>query len=191
MTKDQDNGLEKVLTANLSRAIDWLKFAETKNAALLTFSSAWIVGLFNYISSSAPEFLKTCAMWSIPFFVLAAILAVVSFVPRTVLGKFYSRKISGSRERNLLFFGDLKDVDLGAASQEIRARYSPDADRALADKYVDDVSVQLVVISRIAYHKFSLFDWGAAAVISAFIVMMIVVPAAALLQTLVSTANGP
>lgn len=38
---------EKVLTANLQRAIDFVKFAEAKNAALLALSSAWVVATLN------------------------------------------------------------------------------------------------------------------------------------------------
>lgn len=191
MTKDQDDGLEKVLTANLARAVDWLKFAETKNAALLTFSSAWIIGLLNYIYGSAPIFIKTCASWGIPLFVLAALLAIMSFIPRTLLGSFYSRKTSISRDRNLLFFGDIKDLKIDTASQAFRSRYTPENERKIADKYIDDLSVQLLVISRIAYHKFRLFDWGAAAVIAAFLVMVIIVPIIIYIQTVVSAANGP
>lgn len=38
---DQQEAFEKILTSNLMRAIDFVKFAEAKNAALLTFNSAW------------------------------------------------------------------------------------------------------------------------------------------------------
>jgi len=38
---------EKLLTANLQRAVDFVKFAETKNAALLALSSAWVVAALN------------------------------------------------------------------------------------------------------------------------------------------------
>ncbi|WP_439360539.1 hypothetical protein [Bradyrhizobium sp. DASA03007] len=48
MKDDQEDAFEKTLSTQLNRNIDFLKFAETKNAALLTFSSAWIMALSIY-----------------------------------------------------------------------------------------------------------------------------------------------
>jgi hypothetical protein len=33
---------EKILASDLQRAIDFLKYADAKNGALLTFASAWL-----------------------------------------------------------------------------------------------------------------------------------------------------
>jgi hypothetical protein len=52
-TKEQREALEKTLTGTLSRTVDFLKFAETKNAALLTFASAWLLALANVLASDA------------------------------------------------------------------------------------------------------------------------------------------
>jgi hypothetical protein len=40
---EQRDALDKALSGVLSRTIDFLKFAETKNAALLTFAKAWLL----------------------------------------------------------------------------------------------------------------------------------------------------
>jgi hypothetical protein len=37
---DQEEAFDKLLSAHLARTQDFVKFAEAKNAALLTFSSA-------------------------------------------------------------------------------------------------------------------------------------------------------
>ena len=46
----QKETAEKALGSTLSRTVDFLKFAETKNAALLTFASAWFLALANLIA---------------------------------------------------------------------------------------------------------------------------------------------
>lgn len=67
---DQEEQFEKIMTANLARIVDFLKFAETKNAALLTFCSAWILAILGALASqkSLPEFLTAGLRLSLPFF---------------------------------------------------------------------------------------------------------------------------
>jgi hypothetical protein len=42
MASDPQDAYVQMLTANLQRVLDFLKFAEAKNAALLALVSAWI-----------------------------------------------------------------------------------------------------------------------------------------------------
>ncbi|MCP1835749.1 hypothetical protein ACVMIH_007645 [Bradyrhizobium sp. USDA 4503] len=53
MKDNQEKAFEKTLSTQLVRTIDFVKFAEIKNAALLTFSSAWIIGTINLLTSQA------------------------------------------------------------------------------------------------------------------------------------------
>jgi hypothetical protein len=50
---DQEEAFERLLTTSLARVIDFVKFAEAKNAALLTFNSAWIVAGVTLLHGSA------------------------------------------------------------------------------------------------------------------------------------------
>ena len=54
MATNTVDAYEKILTANLQRTIDFLKFAEAKNAALLALASAWVVAIFNLTCSHKP-----------------------------------------------------------------------------------------------------------------------------------------
>jgi hypothetical protein len=54
MKDDQEEAFEKILSTQLGGTIDFVKFAETKNAALLTFSSAWIIGTINLLTGPNP-----------------------------------------------------------------------------------------------------------------------------------------
>ena len=81
---DQQEAFEKLLGSNLARVFDLVRFAETKNAALLTFASAWILAMLNLLSSDrtlppgfAPAFLA-----ALPLFALAAFACVISFLPK-------------------------------------------------------------------------------------------------------------
>lgn len=178
---DRDIAVEKILSANLSRVIDWLKFAEAKNTALLTFCSAWVIAIANFVfnTEDPPREAVLAAACALPLFIAGALLAVVSFAPRTRLRSF-SRPGRPAPQRNLLFFGDLRRLSLETAAAELLERYAPPQGRALTDSFVDDVAVQIVVNSRIAHRKFELFDRGAACVIGAFAVMF-AVPAVLLL----------
>lgn len=175
ITVDQDNAIEKLLSSNLNRAIDFVKFAETKNAALLTFSSAWIIAIVNFLFSrkelSRSQFFFALVVFSL--FFMAVLLAVISFLPRTDLKGFFTRWSKVSKHPNLIFFGDLQHLSLESASTKLLERYLPADRRGVSDNFIQDISIQIVVNSRIASRKFELFDWGANCVIVAFIVMIL------------------
>lgn len=86
---DQQEAFEKLLGSNLARVFDLVRFAETKNAALLTFALAWILAMLNLLSSDrtlppgfAPAFLA-----ALPLFALAALVCVMSFLPKIDIGR--------------------------------------------------------------------------------------------------------
>src|SRR5262249_39681154 len=73
-----------VLSATLARVVDFLKFAETKNAALLTFASAWTFASINMLTGDrAPAGIIGGAFWvALILFSAAAVVAIVSFLPK-------------------------------------------------------------------------------------------------------------
>jgi hypothetical protein len=81
---------EKLLIANLQRALDFLKFAEAKNAALLALSSAWFVATINLESSTKPipGALAVSVVFAIFCSLCSALLASLSFLPRLHLPGF-------------------------------------------------------------------------------------------------------
>lgn len=84
---DQQEGFERALTSTLARVIDFLKFAEAKNAALLAFSSAWIIGSINALTKvpALPPSWQTAFTVALPLFAVSALVAMASFLPRTLL----------------------------------------------------------------------------------------------------------
>lgn len=162
MTAEQEAAIDKVMTATLSRNIDWIKFAEAKNAALLTFSSAWILAGAAIGVKSVEVVLpvmRHAMIWATPFFVIAAILSIASFIPRLTLADFYLRKPDITT--NYLFFGDLKRLNLRSAYSFISKKYVFETEeKLLSQDYFDDLAAQIVVIANIADMKFQIFKYA-------------------------------
>lgn len=156
---DQQEAFEKILSASLARTIDFVKFAEAKNAALLTFCSAWILALTNIALSNKdlPAFTKTSMALSVTMFFAGLIICLSSFLPKTNLSK-----LSGNHNRlkNMLFFGDVHLMTLSEFITDSSLRYSPSEDNSTTASYISDLSEQIVINSRIAQRKFQLFNRG-------------------------------
>jgi hypothetical protein len=167
-TKEQREALEKVLPGTLSRTVDFLKYAETKNAALLTFSSAWLLALANVLASDRvlPHSIRVSVAVSLLFFALAALVALYSFLPKVKLNVFHR---DPNRERSLLYFGDVAEFEATAYVQRIGQRYAADPQQTVSDHYLDDLAIQVFAISQITVRKFAIFNWAAGLVMLALL----------------------
>lgn len=151
--------LETNLRDQLTRTSDWLKFAETKNAALLTFSSAWLLAMGNlaYGSTTATEEVRVAIAWAAPFVFIAGTLAIISILPGL---PFFRDKLPGP---NLLFYDNIRSASGKLLRDKIRARYVDDT--ACSDAYLEDLASQVAINSQIASKKFRLFRWGASSIL--------------------------
>lgn len=169
-----DETYEKVLAANLARVLDLLKFAEAKNAALLAFSSAWIVGLVNLLSSDkslSSTYLTACKT-ALPLFVIAAVISIVSLIPK--LAPTIFTKQQKWENSNLLFFGNVAEKSVEEFKTDVRAKHYPTDDGAFAAGYFDDLTAQISINSKIAVRKYKFFSAGAR--IALLAVAMFIVP---------------
>ena len=159
-TEKQREALEKVLPGILTRTVDFLKFAETKNAALLTFASAWLLALANVLASDRvlPHAIRVSIAVSLLFFALAAMVALYSFLPKVRLNVFHR---DPDREKSLLYFGDIAEFEATAYVQRFRQRYAADAEQIVSDHYLDDLTIQVFANSKIAVRKFAIFNLAA------------------------------
>jgi hypothetical protein len=109
---EAEEAYEKILVANLGRAIDFLKFAEAKNAGLLALSSAWLLASINlecggHILTGA---FRLAVPLALVFALCAALVAAWSFSPKLHLPRFLGGKRAGPHPKNLLYFGDIASV---------------------------------------------------------------------------------
>lgn len=171
MRDDQEEAFEKILSSQLARTIDFVKFAETKNAALLTFSSAWIIGAINLLTGQAtlPLDYNVAFGAALPLFAVAGLICIVSFVPQ-VLARFYE---PASDAKSLLYWGDIATIPLAQFHERVTERYKPGDDHSVTERYLDDLCVQISVNARIAVRKFSLFNVAAGFVFAAIFVLAI------------------
>jgi hypothetical protein len=170
-TAEQREALENVLPSTLSRTMDFLKFAETKNAALLTFASAWLLALANVLAGDRvhSDMIRVFIAVSLFCFALAALVALVSFLPKLKLTLFHR---DPGREKSLLYFGDVAEYEATAYVQRVRQRYAVDPEQPLSDAYLDDLAVQIFANSKITMRKFRFFNWGAGLVLLALLILM-------------------
>jgi hypothetical protein len=161
---DQQEALEKALSASLTRVIDQQKFAETKNGALIAFDTAWTVAIANLLSKAdgVPAGYENVLRYAATLFLLSAFVALISFLPRRKLDLFYPRRDRPGRDYNLIFFGDIVRCDLSEVGDLMAARYLPKGDASASPEYLADLSNQICVNSHIASRKFTLFIRAAA-----------------------------
>lgn len=164
-----EEALEKILIGNLTRVNDWLRFAETKNAALLTFSSAWLVAICSLLSNEkVPCSVKISLSVACPFLLGGALIAVASLLPK------FQKKDQGETAqqlttKNLLFHGNISKLDLATAAHAFSTRYQISANGDCSPSHITDLSTQLVETSRVAERKFKLFTAGVYALLIAFV----------------------
>jgi hypothetical protein len=168
---DQEEAFEKLLSATLTRTLDFVKFAEAKNAALLAFSSAWILASVNLLAGQQklPAGYANAFSLALPLFVIAGLVCIASFLPR-MLDRFH-KPADGAK--NLLFFGHVSTFEIGTYKERLAERYLPPAGHYVTGGYLDDLSVQIAVNSRIAVRKFRLFNVAACCVLAAIACLLV------------------
>jgi hypothetical protein len=166
---DQQENYEKLLSTHHGRMIDFVKFAEAKNAALLTFCSVWIGSMITLLRADKPLPLgyDTAFMIVLPILVMAALISLSSFLPKGLL-PFHD---PGDGTKNLLYFGDIATLAIGTYTDRVRERYYPPADASYTDSYLADLLTQISVQSKIAACKFRRFDWAAWLVLGSIFIM--------------------
>ena len=166
---EHDEVLPKILEQTLARVLEFLKFAEAKNGALLAFSSAWIVAATNLLARKTEliDGLATAIVLSIPLFTASAAVAIWSFLPRRKLDIFLG---DPNAPKNLLYFGHIALFDASTYRQRVREMYAASGGSGPPALYLDDLFAQISANSRITNAKFSLFNIGAMLALSAVII---------------------
>lgn len=165
-TANHDEAYDKLLTALLGRVLDMLRFAEAKNAALLAFASAWIVGIVNLLSSGKtlpPGYEGVCRV-ALPLFIVAATVAIASLLPKLQTSTFTGDP--KGQFQNLLYFGDIADMTVDGFRDDVRAAYRQTGD-APTDAYLRDLEAQIAINSKITRRKHRMFNVGAIAALIA------------------------
>lgn len=169
---EQREVLVEALSGTLSRTIDFLKFAETKNAALLTFASAWLLALASLLTSDRIPYPgpRAAIAASLLLFALAALVALWSFLPKLRLDSFHR---DPERQKSLLYFGDIAEFEVTLYAKRFGERYGNDPTQLVSENYLHDLAVQISVNSALTLRKFNIFNAGAALVMLALIILIV------------------
>ncbi|MCD7111661.1 DUF5706 domain-containing protein [Rhizobium sp. DKSPLA3] len=164
---EQQEAYEKLMSANHGRMIDFVRFAETKNAALLTFSSVWMGAIINLLKSpdDLPFGYKYALEAALPLLALAAVLCLKSLLP-LFLNQVYKRD---DDVVNLLYFGDIVKGGVKDYADMTQKEYMPSEGDSVTPTYLRDLAVQTAIQASIAHRKFRMFHWAGSLVLVAFV----------------------
>jgi len=156
---------EERLLKVLDIVTDWLRFAESKNGALIGFDGVSIYGITQALDI---EFIKKSSLLSgyavfvIILLVCSAVAALLSFVPNLKL--ISSTAESGGEGPNCLFFEDLKSQSEVAIIQAIC-----ESDEVEFSRFEKDIANRIKHYSNIVSEKYSYFTVAVWITLSAYI----------------------
>jgi hypothetical protein len=164
MTTDPKRDVEHQLSEQLTRVIDWLKFAEAKNTGSVGLSSTGLGVIVTFLVAGPPIPALAGVGLGIGAFslMLSLLLTVASFLPSTDLEKH----LVGDRERptsrdNLLYYGHLARYEPRALVEAIAEMYFEQESETYApSKLAIDLAAQIVTNARITVRKLALFRYS-------------------------------
>src|SRR5690606_22776252 len=140
----------------LSDVNQWLHFSEAKNAVLVTFDLALVVGIGTIATTGIglPESFTVLSTVVCLGLMASAIIALSSFFPSFL--KFLDSEVGDSYEGNVFYFGDLSSASSCDFLTEIYRKASGH-ERTAFDV---DLANQIVTNSRIAIRKLRVFTFA-------------------------------
>ncbi|MDJ1505522.1 Pycsar system effector family protein [Xanthocytophaga agilis] len=144
---------------------DWLKFAETKNGALITLNGACIFGIFQI--ENWGNISDNFELWTKWLFVsslaISTGLALFSFMPYTrslnAQSKLNSDNPLDFKSLNFYFFGHIKFFD-DKTFLEVLYKDTNTSIPNLYPKTEEFLARQIIVNARIASKKYGYFAWA-------------------------------
>lgn len=164
--------MEEKLKYILQQVNEWLKFGEAKNAALLAFNLSVIFGVLKVCNEISPDttwillLVKVC----VTFLMLSSISCLISYVPQLKIKWLIQNDIKDFRNRNILYFGDIAKL---TSSDLIEAVIERTGEKNEPNHFQINLSEQIVVNSKIALYKYTIFNISLWLSISAIITPLI------------------
>lgn len=148
-----------ILEQIFHKVVDMVKYAETKNALLLTFETG--LAYFLFVNAQKPLSFQDPVVWiGIPVF-LSIFITLISFVPNL-------RRNKGDFGKNILFYGDIANTDKDDYLRII------DTKLETPNMYYKDLSNQIIQNSNIAKKKFCFFKISIAVLLVIPIIVIII-----------------
>lgn len=158
MGKKKEDQIEELYSV-LNQVIDWLKFAESKNGALLAAESAAIFAFFSAFSQIQYSYFS---IWGLIYLgillvclFVSLLYCLISFIPDLNLS--FKEKINDcSEDNNLCFFAHIAEL----SPEEYLSRFYEKREIKFKEinKFELDLAQQIVINSKIACRKYKLFE---------------------------------
>src|SRR5215213_1579561 len=164
MNTDPKRQVEQQLSEQLTRVIDWLKFAEAKNTGSVGLSSTGLGVIVTFLVAGPPIPTMAGVGLAIGAFslMISLLLTVASFLPSTDLEKH----LVGDRQRptsrdNLLYYGHLARYEPRALVEAVAEMYfEQDCETYVPSKMAVDLAAQIVTNARITVRKLAFFRYS-------------------------------
>lgn len=154
-----------------SNVNEWLKFAELKHGALLALNVALISATSNLAkNANILPFSPKIWTWQLIFFAVSCLFSIWSFMP---VMNSKEAKHNVKMKTNLYFYGDIKDLSLNDYSNLLAKKFSLQTTFEFTSQEWDLMS-EIIINSKIAYHKYTLFNAAGVFCILGLIVFAIV-----------------
>lgn len=148
---------------NLQRAIEFLKFAEAKNAAAVAFSSALILTILQYRAGVTA--LLGIEKVALILCFLGGLVSVRSFIPQLNPRSFLAMRQETTQ--SLIYFGDIASFSAAEFGEKFSERYRN------IDNLIEDLSIQCSIVSKIAVDKMNHFTWSLLLTVSGVVCLVI------------------
>lgn len=148
--------MEMSLVVLFSIVNDWLRFAESKNAACVAFNAAIVAVTIDLdVGSKFPSFYSSIVLL---FAVLSLGIGLINFLPSLSISRNLSAKIDRpvSDSGNILFFGSIAEMGL----DNFRRRALIDFGKSDSDVLFNAITEQIFVNAVITRRKLKLFNFA-------------------------------
>jgi hypothetical protein len=147
--------MEDRLRFILGLCIDWVKFAETKNAALLVAASGLILMLIDHFPDKTvvTSNVRACFWVGGVSLTLSSAICLISFIPHLEIPGI-GRKEIPMPDDNLMFFGHIAKY---SASEYLHALNVAEGSIHLQNKIHTDLAGQVIANACISLKKFRYF----------------------------------
>lgn len=167
--------MEHRLHSTLELVNQWLRFAETKNAALLAANSAIVFGIVNSSDhlGGLPPWVKVYVWVGVGMIALSAAFSLLSFVPRTRLPWISSTR-RPSPDDNLIFYGDIAGYDSRTYLEALHSQAGFEDTELSQVEF--DLAEQIIINSTISLTKYRLFAIGVWLTLSVLFTPIVTIP---------------
>ena len=131
----------------------WLDYAERKNAILLTF-----IGMQLTIGKTFIDSPSACLLTAASVLAVCFLICLFSFFPQTAIPSwlyFWAKSsVAPESDDNLLFYAHIAKYSVARYTEVLETYY---AEPIREHRHLVDICTQIVVNSKIAYTKYSMF----------------------------------